>query len=365
MILVLLQLIASLIKKIIIHTPMNHLTFIYPDDWHCHFRDGDYLSRTVADSANQFARAIVMPNLETPITTVKNARAYRQRIIHQIPNHTDFNPLMTLYLTENMHADTIREAKGIDFIVACKLYPAGATTLSDKGVRDLNKIYPILEIMQQEDLILLIHGESIDPKIDIFDREAVFIEQHLIPLLKHFPKLRVVLEHISTKTAVEFVKDGPENLAATITAHHLLFNRNAIFKGGIRPHYYCLPIFKRNEDQQALIQAATSGHAKFFLGTDSAPHPQDQKESHCGCAGIYTAHAAMSFYAHVFEQQNALSQLEKFASINGAQFYQLPLNTKKIKLIKKPWQVPSTLSFGSQQLIPLLAGETLDWQIKK
>lgn len=340
---------------------MEQITLTRPDDWHCHFRDGELLPRTVNDTAARFGRAIVMPNLAPPIISVAAAQEYRQRILSHLTANTEFTPLMTLYLTEQLTTTTLREAKASGIIFACKLYPAGATTHSAQGVTQLTKIYSLFECMQEIDLPLLIHGEAIDPKVDIFDREQYFIEQDLIPLLQHFPKLRVVLEHISTRTAVDFVRAGSPQLAATITAHHLWFNRNALFAGGIRPHYFCMPILKRNTDQQALISAATSGNAKFFLGTDSAPHPQSRKESACGCAGIYSAHAAIELYAQVFAQHQALDQLEKFASLNGAQFYRLPVNQNKITLKKMPWQIPQQLSFGNTTLIPMLAGETVDW----
>ncbi len=344
---------------------MDQISIIQPDDWHCHLRDGDFLNRTVHDTAAQFHRAIVMPNLQQPITSVSAAKNYRERILQHVPNNHDFNPLMTLYLTETMTTATIDDAKASGIIQGCKLYPAGATTLSDAGVVNLETIYPLFEAMQANDLVLMIHGESIDPAADIFDREALFVEKQLRPLLQHFPKLRVVLEHISTKFAAEFVKNGPDNLAATITAHHLLLNRNHLLVGGIRPHYYCLPILKKHNDQQALIQAATSGSAKFFLGTDSAPHVQTRKESSCGCAGIYTAHAAIELYAEVFAANNALANFEKFASINGPNFYQLPINQQKITLVKKSWQVADTLQFGSETLVPFFAGDTINWTIKK
>lgn len=342
---------------------MEQITLIRPDDWHCHLRDGEFLSRTVADTGARFSRAIVMPNLTSPVTTVTDAAAYRQRILSHLPAGAPFTPLMTLYLTEQLTEATLREAKASGIIFACKLYPAGATTHSAQGITQLNKIYPLLACMEEIDLPLLIHGESIAPDVDIFDREQHFIEHDLVPLLKHFPRLRMVLEHISTRFAVDFVRQGPAQLAATITAHHLWFNRNALFTGGIRPHYFCMPILKRNTDQDALIAAAISGNAKFFLGTDSAPHPQSRKESACGCAGIYSAHTAIELYTQIFAQHQALDQLEKFASLNGAQFYQLPINQSKITLKKMSWRIPQQLSFGSATLIPMLAGETVEWQI--
>jgi len=343
---------------------MHTIELIQPDDWHCHLRDGDYLHRTVADIATQFHRAIVMPNLSKPITNVADAKAYQQRILSHIPAGNTFKPLMTLYLTESTTPSIIEDAAASDHVYACKLYPAGATTNAQSGVADLATLYPVFETMEMTGLPLLIHGESIDPQADIFDREKLFIEQQLQPLVKKFPNLRVVLEHISTKTAVEFIEASSKNVAATITAHHLLYNRNVIFKGGIKPHYYCLPILKRHKDQQALRKAATSGNPKFFLGTDSAPHAQDKKENHCGCAGIYTAHAALAFYAEVFEQEHALDKLESFASRFGPEFYDLPVNKNKITLIKKTVHIPNNLSFGKTVLIPLRAGETVDWQIQ-
>lgn len=341
------------------------ITIIAPDDWHCHLRDDAFLARTVPDTATRFKRAVIMPNLNPPVTTVIQAKKYLQRIHEYIPQGNEFMPLMTLYLTEETSPNTLREAKKSGFIIACKLYPAGVTTHTTKGVRKLTKIYPLLEIMQNEDLLLLIHGESIDSTIDIFDREAVFIDRELNALIQQFPKLRIVLEHISTRYAVNFVKQTTHYLGATITAHHLLLNRNNLLVGGIYPHYYCLPVLKRVQDQAALIAAATSGNAKFFLGTDSAPHPLQKKESSCGCAGIYTAHAAIELYTEIFAQQNALDQLEAFASINGAKFYGLPLNSQTITLVNDSWRVPKTLPFGDQQLIPLRAGETVKWCIEK
>lgn len=343
---------------------MNTLTLIRPDDWHCHFRDDEFLSRTVADAAVRFGRAIAMPNLATPITTVAAARAYRERILAHVPAGYAFAPLMTLYLNETVTPETLQEGRSSEVITACKLYPAGATTHSAAGVARLENIYPLLERMEALDLPLLIHGESVTPGVDIFDREARFIDEELQPLLRRFPALRVVLEHISTRTAVDFVREADAPLAATITAHHLWYNRNALFTGGIHPHYYCMPILKRREDQEALVQAAISGNPRFFLGTDSAPHPQSRKESACGCAGIYTAHAAIEIYAQIFAQHQALDRLENFASIHGAQFYRLPVNRDQIILAQSPWQAPLHLPFGNATLVPMLAGETLDWQIK-
>jgi dihydroorotase len=342
---------------------METISLIRPDDWHCHLRDASFLTRTVDDISRTFARAIVMPNLANPITHLSQAQDYKKRILAHLPAQRDFSPLMTLYLNEELSQETLREAKSSGIVTACKLYPAGATTHSSAGVKKLSRIYPLLECMQEIDLPLLIHGESIDPKVDIFDREEQFIDEDLRPLLCQFPQLRVVLEHISTQAAVDFVLESPANLAATITAHHLWFNRNILLSGGIRPHYYCMPILKRQSDQKALIKAATSANSKFFLGTDSAPHAQARKENSCGCAGVYSAHAAIEFYAQIFEEYQALPQLEKFASLNGPAFYRLPVNATRITLKKTSWTIPKTLSFGEETLIPMLAGETLSWQI--
>ncbi len=343
---------------------MQKITIIKPDDFHCHFRDGDYLKRTVPDCAKRFRRAIVMPNLKQPIVTVKEALNYRERILAELPPEIHFTPLMTLYLTESMSPSIIPEAKNTGHIPAAKLYPAGATTHSALGVTQLQKIYPIFEAMEKNNMRLLIHGESIHPLDDIFDREKIFIEKELSPLLEKFPSLKIVLEHISTEFAVNFVLNASENLAATITPHHLLLNRNDLLCGGLHPHYYCLPILKRNSDQAALIKAATMGSHKFFLGTDSAPHPKSQKESACGCAGIYSAHIALELYAQIFARHNSLDQFEKFASQNGAAFYNLPYNTERITLMLRPTPVPQELIFGSHTLVPLCAGENVEWSIE-
>ena len=340
---------------------MNSLQITQPDDWHIHLRDGAALARTVPDAARVFRRVIVMPNLVPPISTTEQALTYRQRILAHAPND-DFEPLMVLYLTDNTPPGEIAKAKQAG-IVACKLYPAGATTNSDSGVTDLNKISAVLEAMQEQGLLLLVHGEVTDSDVDIFDREAVFLERHLAPTLQQFPNLKVVLEHISTKQATDFVLAGSNSLAATITAHHLLYNRNALLAGGIRPHYYCLPILKSEQHRRALIEAAISGNPKFFLGSDSAPHAQDKKEIACGCAGCYTAHAALELYAEAFARENALDKLEDFAGHFGPDFYALPRNPKKINLIQRDWQTPQSLTMGDSQLIPLAAGETLHWQI--
>ncbi len=334
-----------------------------PDDWHLHLRDGALMQSVLPDTARQFARAIVMPNLRPPVTTTVQALAYRDHILAALPAGSDFQPLMTLYLTDNTRAEEIRLAKQSGAVHAVKLYPAGATTNSDAGVTDLRKTYPALEEMQRCAMPLLVHGEVTDPAVDVFDREAAFIERVLQPLLHDMPGLRVVFEHITTRDAVQFVTDTPDNIAATITAHHLLYNRNAMFGGGIRPHYYCLPVLKRETHRQALIEAATGGNRKFFLGTDSAPHAVHTKETACGCAGIYTAHAALELYAEVFDQAGALDKLEAFASIYGADYYRLPRNLETIVLRREEWQVPLTRKFGEFQLVPLRAGELLHWKL--
>ncbi|MEE9310715.1 MAG: dihydroorotase [Cocleimonas sp.] len=345
---------------------INTITLIQPDDLHLHVREGDALKSVVPDTARQFARAIIMPNLADPITTVEQAKNYREEIVASvadIDNGSDFEPLMTLYLTDKTTAATILEAKASGIIHALKLYPAGATTNSDKGVTDLENIYPALEAMQEAGIPLLIHGEVTDPEIDIFDRERVFIETILEPLVKRFPSLKVVLEHITTRDAVEFVTNAPDTIAATITAHHLLMNRNTIFAGGIRPHHYCLPILKRETHRQALVKAATSGNPKFFLGTDSAPHTQGAKESACGCAGMYTAYHAMELYAEAFDNADALDKLEGFASFYGADFYGLARNTNTITLNRETWKVPEKLPLGKDHIIPLRAGEKCLWEM--
>ncbi|MFW1676969.1 dihydroorotase [Pontibacter sp. JAM-7] len=341
---------------------MTTLTITRPDDWHIHLRDGASLQHTVPDASRYMGRVIVMPNLVPPVTDTEMALAYRDRILQQ-SHREGFKPLMVLYLTDNTAPEIIREARQSGHIYAAKLYPAGATTNSDSGVTSVKNIYPVLEMMQAEGMPLLIHGEVTDAEIDIFDREKIFIERTLAPLLKDFPELKVVLEHITTQDAAEFVAAGNENLAATITAHHLLYNRNHMLAGGIRPHYYCLPILKRNTHQQALLRAATSGSKRFFLGTDSAPHLQHAKEAACGCAGSYTAHAAIELYAEVFEQMNALDKLEAFASFNGPDFYGLPRNSDQITLERAPWTVPATYPLGDSQLVPIRAGETIHWRV--
>jgi len=341
---------------------MNELTLTRPDDWHLHLRDGDVLSTVVPHTAAQFGRAIVMPNLKPPITTAVQAVAYRNRILAAVPPGISFEPLMTLYLTDNLPPDEIARAKDAG-VVAAKLYPAGATTNSDAGVTDLRHIYKTLEAMQRSGLLLLMHGEATSPDIDLFDREAVFIDSQLIPLRKDFPELKMVFEHITTKEAAQYVSDGDRFIGATITAHHLLYNRNAIFTGGIRPHYYCLPVLKREMHRLALVQAATSGSSKFFLGTDSAPHAAHLKEHATGCAGCYTAHAALELYAQAFDTAGALDQLEGFASFHGADFYGLPRNKGTVTLRRESWTVPESFAFGEAQLKPLGGGEALPWRM--
>jgi dihydroorotase len=334
-----------------------------PDDWHLHLRDESLMHSVLPDTARQFARAIIMPNLRPPVTTTEQAQAYRARILAALPAGLHFEPLMTLYLTDNTTAKEIRTAKQSGIVHAVKYYPAGATTNSDSGVTDLRKTYPALEEMQHCGMPLLMHGEVTDKAVDVFDREAVFITRVLQPLLRDLPDLRVVFEHISTIDAIQFVESAPDNIAATITAHHLLYNRNAMLIGGIHPHYYCLPVLKRETHREALLAAATSGSKKFFLGTDSAPHAQHTKESACGCAGIYTAHTAIELYAEVFEQVGALDKLEGFASFYGADFYRLPRNAQSITLRKQEWQVPATVGFGEHQLVPLRASEMVKWKL--
>ena len=342
---------------------MNRLTLNRPDDWHLHLRDGDALKSVVADSARRFARAIVMPNLKTPVTTVAAASAYRDRILAALPPGTDFEPLMTLYLTDNTTPQEIHKAKASSAVKAVKYYPAGATTNSDAGVTEIGKCTDVLSVMSETGIPLLIHGEVTDPKIDVFDREKVFIERTLIGVLQKFPRLKIVLEHITTANAVKFVLSAPDTVAATITAHHLLMNRNDIFSGGIRPHNYCLPILKREEHRQALIKAATSGNSKFFLGTDSAPHSRRSKETACGCAGIYTAHAALELYAEAFDAAGSLDKLEGFASFHGADFYGLARNQRRMTLVKSAWVVPDEIDFGTDKLLPLRAGAIIAWKI--
>lgn len=342
---------------------ITELTLTRPDDWHLHLRDGDGLKAVLPDTAKQFARAIVMPNLRPPVTTAEAALAYYQRIKQALPAGLTFEPLMTLYLTDNTPAQEIVAARASGVVQAVKLYPAGATTNSDSGVTSLHKCAGALAEMEKQGMPLLIHGEVTDGEVDVFDREKVFIERHLQPLLKDFPGLKVVFEHITTQDAAAFVAAGPANLAATITAHHLLMNRNDMFSGGMRPHHYCLPVLKRETHRLALVQAAISGSGKFFLGTDSAPHPKSAKEASCGCAGMYTAHAAIELYAEAFEEAGALDQLQGFASEFGADFYGLPRNREQITLRKVAWQVPETIPFADDVLVPLRAGQTIAWKL--
>ncbi len=344
---------------------MTSITITRPDDWHLHLRDGEQLHAVLPHTAKQFARAIIMPNLKPPVVTTEMALAYRARILEALPValQDHFEPLMTLYLTDNTPPSEIIRAKESAVIHGVKLYPAGATTNSDAGVTDIAKCYNTLAAMERNNLPLLVHGEVTDADVDVFDREKVFIDRVLAPLTWHFPDLRIVFEHVTTRDAVQFVTEASERIAATITAHHLLLNRNAIFQGGIRPHHYCLPVLKREMHRQALLEAATSGNPKFFLGTDSAPHAQMSKENACGCAGIFTAHAAIEFYAAAFEQAGVLSKLEAFASFHGADFYQLPRNTSSITLKKESWIIPERFDYSGEQLIPLYAGTPLNWKL--
>ena len=339
------------------------LAIARPDDWHLHLRDGAALQAVLPDTARQFARAIVMPNLRPPVTTTELALAYRERILAALPKDMNFEPLMTLYLTDNTSADEIKRAKASGIIHGVKLYPAGATTNSDAGVSDLAKCTNALQAMQAVGLPLLVHAEVTDADVDVFDREKVFIDRHMLGLLKQYPALKIVFEHITTKDAADFVASAPSNVAATITAHHLLMNRNDMFKGGIQPHHYCLPILKRESHRLALVKAATSGNKKFFLGTDSAPHARTAKEAACGCAGMYTAHAAIELYAEAFEAANALDKLEAFASFYGADFYGLPRNTAQITLQKTSWTVPNELAMGNESLVPIRAGQQIHWKL--
>ena len=340
------------------------LTITRPDDWHLHLRDGAVLPALLAHTARQFARAIVMPNLKPPVTTVEQAAAYRERILAALPAGAVFEPLMTLYLTDNTSAEEIAAAKASGFVHAVKYYPAGATTNSEAGVTALERAFPALAAMEKHDLPLLVHGEVTQQAVDIFDREKVFIDSVFAAIRKRFPALRIVFEHITTREAAQLVSEAPPHIGATITAHHLLYNRNAIFQGGIRPHYYCLPVLKREEHRAALVKAATSGNQKFFLGTDSAPHARHFKEHPCGCAGCYTAHAALELYAQAFEAVGALDKLEAFASFNGADFYRLPRNTAKVTLKRERWSVPASYAFGTgEELVPMGAGESLEWRL--
>lgn len=341
----------------------DQLTISRPDDWHLHLREGEALSCTVPHAAKQFGRAIIMPNLMPPVTTVELALEYRKAILEALPAEQAFNPLMALYLTNSTSKEEVLDVAENEHTIGFKLYPAGATTNSDSGVTDIKKIYPLLEEMEKQEVPLLVHGEVTDNEIDIFDREKAFIDRHLKPITEAFPALRVVLEHVTTKDAVEFVSEAPKTVAATITAHHLLFNRNSLLAGGIRPHYYCLPILKREKHREALIKAATSGSPKFFLGTDSAPHASTAKESSCGCAGCYTAYAALELYTMAFEAASSLDKLEGFASHFGADFYRLPRNKELVTLKKSNWDAPSSFSFAGGKVTPLMAGETLSWKL--
>ena len=340
------------------------LQIIRPDDWHLHVRSGEMLKSVIGMTAAQMGRAIIMPNLSPPVSNAAQAKQYHQEIMNALPAESNFTPLMVLYLTDNTTPEQVQTAVDGGLVVAAKLYPAGATTNSDSGVTDINNIYPSLEKMQQLGVPLLVHGEVTDAKVDIFDREAVFIEQILSKVIEDLPDLKIVLEHITTKTAVDFVLSSGNNIAATITPHHLLANRNDMLVGGIKPHYFCLPILKRRDPHQlALLKAATSGNAKFFLGTDSAPHAKEHKESDCGCAGILNAHCAIELYATVFDSQNAMDKLEGFASFFGADFYNLPRNTDTIVLKKQDWVVPSSYAFADSTIVPFMAGKMLNWKM--
>ncbi len=342
---------------------MKQLVITRPDDWHLHLRDGAALRAVLPHTAQRFARAIVMPNLKAPVTSVTQALGYRERILAALPPGARFEPLMTLYLTERTTPAEIAAAKKSGIVHAVKYYPAGATTNSESGVTDLGRCRAVFAAMEKHDLPLLLHGEVTDPAVDVFDREQMFIERHLSWLVRDFPKLRIVLEHVTTRQAVEFVTQAPANVAATITVHHLLHNRSAMFQGGLRPHYYCLPVLKREEHRQALVKAATGGNPKFFLGTDSAPHARRAKEAACGCAGIYTAHAALELYAEVFEAAGALDRFEAFASHFGPDFYRLPRNRDTVTLAKESWTVPGEFAFGDDTLVPLRAGEGVAWKL--
>ena len=343
---------------------MDSITLTRPDDWHLHLREGDSLASVLPHTARCFGRAIVMPNLKSPITTTKRALDYRELILAALPENSRFEPLMTLYLTDDTPPEEIARAKLSGRIHGVKLYPAGATTHSDAGVTRLSRCFHTLEKMQELGIPLLIHGEVTDPEIDVFDREKAFLEMTLGPLVERFPDLKVVIEHITTRDAVQYVEVTGPNIGATITAHHLLMNRNALFLGGIRPHNYCLPVLKREEHREALVEAAISGNPKFFLGTDSAPHAKHTKEAACGCAGLYTAHAAIELYASAFEEAHALDKLEGFASFHGADFYGLPRNKDRITLVRKEWRVPDSYKFGEHEVVPMRAGESLAWQLR-
>jgi dihydroorotase len=343
---------------------MKTITIITPDDWHLHLRDSPYLETVAEDTARQFGRAIIMPNLNPPIRNVEDALLYRDRILKATSHSSQFQPLMTLYLTDNTRTEDIEAASACEFIFGAKLYPAGATTNSDAGVTDLSKIYPLFESMQKHRLVLQIHGEATNPEVDIFDREKVFIEQSLSQIRRDFPELPIVFEHITTHDAVEFVRAGDPFLGATITPHHLLINRNALFRGGIRPHHYCLPVVKREQHRVSLVEAASGGESQFFAGTDSAPHSQNAKENACGCAGIYSAYCAIELYAEAFERRGDFTHFETFMSSNGAAFYGLQQNQGNITLAQQEWQVPESLAYPDSPLIPFMAGETLSWKLQ-
>jgi dihydroorotase len=342
---------------------VDRITLLRPDDWHLHVRDGAALRAVLPFSSRQFARAIIMPNLTPPVRTTEEALAYRERILAALPAQADFTPLMTLYLTDNTPGVEIERARASGHIYAVKLYPAGATTNSDAGVTDLARCAQALEAMQEQDLPLLVHGEVTDPEVDIFDREGEFIERRLIPLIERYPRLRIVFEHITTARAVEFVRSAPSRVAATITAHHLLLNRNHMLVGGIRPHHYCLPVLKRERDRQALLEAATSGEPRFFLGTDSAPHARGAKEAACGCAGSFTAPAALELYAEAFDSVGRLERLEGFASHFGADFYGLPRNRDTVTLERRRWQLPADYAYAEERIVPLRAAEHVEWRL--
>jgi dihydroorotase len=343
---------------------MQTLTITRPDDWHLHVRDGAHLASVVPFTARQFGRAIIMPNLKPPVTTVANAREYRQRIVAAVPSGVQFEPLMTLYLTDSTSPQEITAARDSGFIVGCKLYPAGATTHSDAGVTSIEKVFPALAAMEEADLVFQVHGEVTEQDVDVFDREAVFIDRVMARVVEKFPRLRVVFEHVTTREAVQFVQSSRVGVGATVTPQHLLLNRNAIFQGGIRPHNYCLPILKRERDRSAIVAAATSD-ARFFLGTDSAPHARHTKEHACGCAGIFSAHAAIELYAEAFEQAGELAKLEAFASERGPDFYRLPRNTSRVTLERSEWKVPATYPFGSDEIVPFRAGESIAWRMQE
>jgi dihydroorotase len=344
---------------------VQKLTLSRPDDWHLHVRDGAMLRRVIPDTAMRFARAIIMPNLNPPVTTTSLAGQYRERILDAVPADRDFEPLMTLYLTEEMQPEEVAVAKESGFVHAFKWYPAGATTHSQHGVNRIANCFSVLDAMEEQDLPLLVHAETTDPGVDTFDRESVFIDRVLAPVIQRFPQLRVVIEHVTTREGVQFIRDASQHVAGTITPHHLLLNRVAMFEGGLRPHLYCLPVLKREEHRRALVEAATSGHPRFFLGTDSAPHSKQAKESACGCAGIYTAHAAIELYAEIFEQAHALERLEAFASCHGADFYRLPRNQTRITLEKTAWFVPESLAFDGGTFVPFRSGEQVSWRLRE